>query len=175
MKTFSSKAYKITIILLVLLLIASGVCIVYLVSANRVNTKNRLPGIDYSAGNANDNAATDKSKQSGSLGSNTPTPTPTDTNIGITFVAAGQDQNGGPVVVKALLQNITSGVCHLTLKQGEKVVDKTVSIVRQSNYYTCDGFSIPFADVQAGGAQLTLNVTATNGASNYATKNITIQ
>jgi len=136
---------------------------------------NQIPGIDYSPAKPSDNEKNNEAKKSEDYGNNPENPMPTDSSIGITLAAAGQDQGGGPVIVKVLLQNINDGVCRLALKQGQKVIEKTGSVTRQNNYYTCDGFSIPFSDVQVGGAQLTLTVTATNGASNNVSTDITIK
>lgn len=173
-KNYNNKQKRLLIIATVLVIIAAAFAL-YKYSGKDGSVANRIPGIDYSPAKPSDNEANDKAKQSDSYGQDPGSPNTTDSNLGITFAAAGQDTDGGDVTVKVLLQNITDGVCHLTLKQGQAVVERTVNIVRQSNYYTCDGFNIPFSQVQVGSAQLTLTVNATNGATNYATKDITIK
>ncbi len=171
----NTKKYLLLLAGLVIVALAVWGVQAYTHRSKQKDTANHIPGIDYSPATPTDNAANDQAKESSNYGTNPQPPVTTDKNIDITLAAAGQDQDGGPIEVKALLEHITEGVCKLMLKQGTAVVEKTTNIIRQNTYYTCDGFNIPFSDVQVGNAQLTLTVTATNGATNYASQDITIR
>jgi len=77
-------------------------------------------------------------------------------NVTISLSAAGQDTAGGPLIVKALINGISSGTCNLKLIKDSVVKTYTASVADFGSYYGCDGFSIPYSDLSNGKWQLTL-------------------
>jgi hypothetical protein len=89
-------------------------------------------------------------------------------SINITLSAATQDEPGGPIIVRALVDGTTSGTCTLTLTSGAKTITKTDVISNAGTYYTCKGFSVAKSEVSNGNWNLKLvveNETKTGEAS----------
>lgn len=118
--------------------------------------------IDYSP--ATEAEMPDESIKQQDTGTHTESPTQ---NVGeaiaITLSAAGQDYKGGPVVIRTLLSNANGGTCTATLVKGSASKTYTSDINWQGNYYSCEGFNVPYADLSAGTWELT--VRADQGAN----------
>jgi hypothetical protein len=76
------------------------------------------------------------------------------------LTAAGQDQVGGPVVVKALLTDVTNGTCNLKLTKDNDTKTYSSNVINTGTYYSCDGFNIPVTDLSSGTWVVSLNVTS---------------
>jgi hypothetical protein len=79
-------------------------------------------------------------------------------SISVTLSAAGQDEPGGPVIVRALIDGTTSGTCTLTLTSSTNTVTKTATVSNAGTYYMCKGFSVPKSEVSNGSWDLKLVV-----------------
>lgn len=129
--------------------------------------------VQYTPASPTENDTVNEEKSNGSL-DQTPTPPAAGSPIGVTLTAAGQDVSGGPVVVKVLLTDVTSGTCDITLKQGDTLKTYSASIINAGTYYTCDGFEIPLNDLATGTWQLTATVTSAD-RSGTATQSVEVK
>jgi cytoskeletal protein RodZ len=84
-------------------------------------------------------------------------------NITVSFSAATQDNPGGPVIVKALINGTTTGTCNLVMSKGEVEKTYNASVTNLGTYYGCDGFSVPVSDISTGSWKAVLTVS--NGSS----------
>lgn len=116
--------------------------------------------VEYAPADSTDNDEINQKKADGTLGASNPTPTGAPINVALT--AAGQDAAGGPFVVKALLTDVASGTCDVTLSINNIVKSYSASVISAGNYYTCDGFEIPFDDLTVGTWNLTVTVSSTD-------------
>jgi hypothetical protein len=167
------------------LLVVAGVLIIGGVIAFGLSHRhnlaaNQLPGVDYSPATVQDNKSINDRKTSsgndnkGGHDTNDSVTLPANSPIGITLAAAGQDTARGPVVIKAMLTRATRGTCSLHMTSGSQVIDKQAAIVQQGNYFSCDGFSIPYTDVTPGDWHMTLTVKTAEG-SKSVDQTITVQ
>jgi len=85
----------------------------------------------------------------------------------ITGLSAQQETNGTVTVLTKLVSG-TTGTCTVTAKNGSKTTTKTAAILYQSEFSTCEGFSIPISELGSGQWELSLAV----GSS---TKSTTLQ
>jgi hypothetical protein len=129
------------------------------VVASEVATVRPVNSVEYTPADPTDNDEINQKKADGTLGASNSTPAGAPINVVLT--AAGQDSAGGPVVVKVLLTDVTSGTCDMTLTQNEVTKSYSASVINAGNYYTCDGFEIPFEDLTVGTWNLTVTVTST--------------
>lgn len=93
-------------------------------------------------------------------------------NILISISTAGQDNHGGPLVIGAIISNVSSGNCTYVLSKNE--INKTYSstINLSGTTYICN-YSVPFGDLSIGVWQLT--VKAQKGdKSEEVTRSVTI-
>ncbi len=130
------------------------------VAASEVATARPVNSVEYTPADSTDNDEINQKKADGTLGASNPTPTGAPINVALT--AAGQDAAGGPFVVKALLTDVTSGTCDVTLSKNNIVKSYSASVISAGNYYTCDGFEIPFDDLTVGTWNLTVTVSSTD-------------
>lgn len=117
--------------------------------------------VQYTPASPTDNDQINEEKANGTLGQ-TPTPSAEGSPISVTLTAAGQDASGGPVIVKVLLTDVTSGTCDITLNQGNISKKYSASVINAGTYYTCDGFEVPLGELATGTWQLTATVTSTD-------------
>ncbi|MEX0748990.1 MAG: hypothetical protein WD467_02160 [Candidatus Saccharimonadales bacterium] len=62
------------------------------------------------------------------------------------------EQSGDAIRVSAIFNTISSGTCRLTLeKAGHESIVRSAEVVVGPNYYACDGFRIPIAELPAMG------------------------
>jgi hypothetical protein len=116
--------------------------------------------IDYSPATPTDNEGINKQKEDGTLGSDTTQQPNNSAPINVVLTAAGQDQVGGPVVVKALLTDVKNGSCALMLTKDDVIKNYSAAVVNTGTYYSCDGFAVPVADLSAGTWVVNLSVTS---------------
>lgn len=114
--------------------------------------------IEYTPADPTDNDEINQKKADGTLGASNSAPAGAPINVVLT--AAGQDAAGGPVVIKALLTDVTSGTCDVTLTQNEVTKSYSASVISAGNYYTCDGFEIPLEDLSVGSWNLVATITS---------------
>jgi hypothetical protein len=114
--------------------------------------------VEYTVADPTDNDEINQKKADGTLGASNSAPAGEPINVVLT--AAGQDTAGGPVIVKVLLTDVTSGNCDITLNQNEVTKSYSTSVISAGNYYTCDGFEIPLEDISVGSWNLTATVTS---------------
>ena len=86
--------------------------------------------------------------------------------IGVSLSAAGQDTNGGPIIVKAMVGS-ADGNCTINLSNSSFSKDYTTPINNLGTYYGC-GLDIPIDSLSTGNYELKLtanNATATGSAT----------
>lgn len=89
----------------------------------------------------------------------TPTTQPSARSINIIVSALGQDTNGGPLLVRTILEGATgTGTCTIKATSGSMAKTYTTDIVFSGTYYSCN-YSIPFADLSAGQWNVSINAT----------------
>lgn len=128
--------------------------------------------VEYTPADPTDSDEINQKKADGTLGATNPTSAGAPINVTIT--AATQDVAGGPVVIKLLLNDVTSGTCDITLKQNEIAKSYSASVISAGNYYTCDGFEIPLEDLSTGPWNMTATVTSAD-RSGSANQNIEVK
>lgn len=116
--------------------------------------------IDYSPASPTDNEDIDKQKEDGSLGNDSMQQPNNSAPINVVLTAAGQDQVGGPVVVKALLTDVTNGTCALTLTKDGIAKNYSAAVINTGTYYSCEGFNVPVGDLSSGTWMVNLSVTS---------------
>ena len=83
-------------------------------------------------------------------------PTTQNSAISISLSAAGQDEIGGPLIVKAIITGTSTGKCYLSLKKDSVVKEYEASLINLGTYFGCDGFSVPISDLSVGKWNLSL-------------------
>lgn len=78
-----------------------------------------------------------------------------DENITVTLSAAGQDEVGGPLIVRSILQNADGGGCTLVLDSGEVSRTYNSEVVFAGTYYACN-FTVPATELLPGEWNLSL-------------------
>ena len=128
--------------------------------------------VEYTPADPTDNDEINQKKADGTLDS--ANSTAAGGPINVTITAATQDVAGGPVIIKLLLNDVTSGTCDITLKQNETTKFYSASVISAGNYYTCDGFEIPLEDLATGSWNMTATVTSTDRTGS-ANQNIEVK
>lgn len=118
------------------------------------STTRPVNDVDYSPATTSEQDEADRTKQA--LIDQANNPSQNQSNVTISLSAAGQDTVGGPLVVKALINGISSGTCNLKLTKDSIVKTYTASVADFGSYYGCAGFSVPYNDLSNGTWQLTL-------------------
>lgn len=80
------------------------------------------------------------------------------TNLSISLIAAAQDNTGGPLVVRSMVDGATTGKCTITVTNTLK--SYTVDIVSFGTYFGCQATDIPASELSNG--KQTLTVSAYN-------------
>lgn len=73
--------------------------------------------------------------------------------------------NSTLIIRTTINQSGITGSCDLTLKNGSKVVSRTVSIAQNPSSSTCEGFDIPVSELSKGNWNITIDITALNRAT----------
>ncbi len=149
----------------VLLLEKSQITDLYSKPVQVTATERPVNDIDYSPPTKEQQQEADQTKQQLIEQSNSTSPLPE--TISITLSAAGQDVNGGPLIVRSLVMGTTTGSCTLTLTKEGVTKEYSNQVTNLGTYYGCEGFNIPVSDLAAGTWQLTLK--ANNGNLNGST------
>lgn len=78
--------------------------------------------------------------------------------ITISLSAAGQDEIGGPLIVKAIITGTSTGKCSLSLQKDSVTKKYEANLINLGTYFGCEGFSIPISDLSAGKWNLNLSI-----------------
>jgi hypothetical protein len=116
--------------------------------------------IDYSPATSTDNNDINQQKEDGTLGSDNNENQNNAAPISVVLTAAGQDFIGGPIVVKALLNDVKNGTCDLRLSKDGVERNYTASVINSGTYYSCDGFEVPITELTAGTWNIVLTVSS---------------
>jgi hypothetical protein len=127
-------------------------------------TSNEVRGVnevDYSPADPTENDEINAKKESGQLGTDNQAQPEPGTPINVVLTAATQDTAGGPVVVRVLLTDVSSGTCNIAISKDGVTNNYTRNVVNAGTYYNCEALDIPASELSAGTWQL--NVSVTNG------------
>lgn len=83
-------------------------------------------------------------------------------------------ETDGSVTIFTELKNYSDGTCDLTIKNGAETYTKTVPVLYQASFSTCEGFSIPADTLSNGTWQISLTVTS-KGKANTNTISAEVQ
>lgn len=153
---FCASCFALATSLVVIILEKTRVTNIYTkpVSASLTTTSASVNSVDYSPA-TNTEKPSDFAKQQDVSAQTNNTQA---TAISITFSAAGQDNAGGPVLIRTILDGATGGSCAINLTKDSVVKSYTTSITWQGTYYSCNK-DVPFADLSTGVWQLKLVAT----------------
>lgn len=87
----------------------------------------------------------------------------TTNNISVSLSAASQDEKGGPIVVRAIINGGNGGQCKVTLTGNGLSKELTAAVQNVGTYNSCEGFDIPITEISSG--SYTLDLTVTSGSS----------
>lgn len=130
--------------------------------------------VDYSPATPDNNTDINSQKASGSIDNPKTTTPPNSSPISVVLSAANQDEKGGPVIVRAILDNLTGGTCTLTLTKGSIVKTYHADVTWLGTYYGCGGFDVPYSDLSVGAWNLKLVVTQ-NANRGEASQTVTVE
>ena len=129
--------------------------------------------VDYSPASTTDNEDINKQKESGQT---TTAPAPTN-DLNVVLTAKDQSGPSKPLEVRTVITPLTtSGICTLTLsKSGASSITKTVALVDQGSYSTCENLDISADQFSTSGTwNLSLVVTGPNSARGETTASVEI-
>ena len=115
--------------------------------------------ISYTPADPQDNAETNQNKSEDKFGNSPVAPEP-GAPVQVVLTAATQDEPGGPVVVRVLLTDVTTGTCTISLTKGVTKKEYVKNIVNAGTYYNCEALDIPISDLSAGDWNLEVKVTS---------------
>ena len=124
-----------------------------------VSTVRPVNDVQYTPADPTDNDETNQKKQDGTLDQN-PAPAPPGSPINVVLAAAGQDNVGGPVVVRVLLTDVTTGTCTISLTNGATSKEYVKNVVNAGTYYNCEALDIPIGELTPGSWNLAVTVTS---------------
>ncbi|MEO6760813.1 MAG: hypothetical protein ABI220_00335 [Candidatus Saccharimonadales bacterium] len=84
--------------------------------------------------------------------------TPPVSSQGITLTP--KQDNSSQVSLTTKLSGYSDGTCSLTVANGDKSVTQTATVIYQSQFSTCAGFTIPVSSLGTGTWQFNLTVTS---------------
>lgn len=114
--------------------------------------------VQYTPADPTDNDEINKQKED--ITNSTTEPDNETKTINVVLTAAGQDEVGGPVIVKALLNDVKNGTCDLRLSKDGVERNYSASVINTGTYYSCDGFEVPLDELSAGSWNITLTVSS---------------
>jgi hypothetical protein len=126
------------------------------------NTARPVNDIQYAPADPTDNDSINSQKETGSLGNENNPTSESNTPISIILTAFGQDDVGGPLVIRALLNDVKDGTCTLALSKEGAIKSYTANVVNTGTYYSCEGFDIPVSDLGPGTWEISLTVNSGN-------------
>lgn len=129
--------------------------------------------IQYTPADPTDNDTTNQQKADGTL-DQIAQPSTSGSPISVILTAAGQDVVGGPVVVKVLLTDVNNGTCDVQMSKDGNIKNYSASVTNAGTYYTCDGFEVPFEDLELGSWKIKVTVTS-NDRSGTAEQTIEVK
>lgn len=132
-----------------------------------------VSSIDYSPAKTTDNDDIESKKETGAITEQPPAPT-NDTAIQITYIANGQDEEKGPLLIRTLLGGVGEGTCTITLTRDDVTKTKETNVVQQNNTFSCN-FDIAYDELSQGEWNINLLVKTQDGRQNNASANTTIR
>ncbi|MCB9817854.1 hypothetical protein H6795_05045 [Candidatus Nomurabacteria bacterium] len=115
--------------------------------------------VQYTPANPTDSDETNQKKLDGTIDQNK-APASTGAPINVVLTAAGQDNIGGPVVVRVLLTDVTTGTCTISLTNGSSSKEYVKNVVNAGTYYNCEALDIPIGELTPGSWNLAVTVTS---------------
>ncbi|MEO5690819.1 MAG: hypothetical protein ABIQ64_01395 [Candidatus Saccharimonadales bacterium] len=100
-------------------------------------------------------------------------PESTDNNISVQV--SSMSQRDGVLKIRTIIQDVISGSCKLTLKQGSAKFEFSADTQNMGSYSVCKGFDVPVTDLSKGEWQVQIDYTNSDGATGSAVKQVTIQ
>ncbi len=129
--------------------------------------------VQYTPADPTDNDQINQEKQDGTIAIDPDTPEPT-SPINVVLTAANQDTAGGPVVIRVLLTDVSSGSCDIKLQQDSTIKEFTKNVVNAGTYYNCEALDVPVGDLSAGTWALTVTV-ASGDRSGSASQDVEVR
>jgi hypothetical protein len=115
--------------------------------------------VQYTPADPTDNDTTNQQKQDNTL-DQVPPPPASGSPINVVLTAAGQDNIDGPVVIRVLLTDVTTGTCTISLTNGTTSKEYVKNVVNAGTYYNCEALDIPINDLSPGNWNLVVTVTS---------------
>lgn len=160
-----TKKVKGLIVLVVLLVAAVAAWILFYSSKNQSDDTQAQPSITV------DKASDIPEKTSDSATTNKVTDSPTGKAIGISISALGQDEMGGPILVRTILSDADGGSCTYTFSKSGQTKTYTSDVIFTGTYYVCN-YNVPFPDLSIGNWTAKIDIKQGN---NYGTLSKDIQ
>ena len=88
-----------------------------------------------------------------------PSTSPTEASVDSSSIEINASQSGSSVTILTKLSAISSGLCALSIANGEKSFTDTAQVIYQPEFSSCAGFSIATSQLGPGIWDITLNVT----------------
>lgn len=182
-----NKTKKLNILILAIILVAVlGLAILIFEKTNVTNIFSRssvsktdegndpkkVNDVNYDAPSAEetDEANRIKAEAQQKLDSSSPN---TNKSIAISLSAAGQDETGGPIIVRSIV-DVASGNCVATITGTSYSKSFTASVENLGTYYGCGAINIPVGDMAIGVYKLTFEVSS-DGAQGLITQNVEVR
>lgn len=156
LKKTTTKTY-ILIVLITIILIS--ISIMYSLNSKFIN--NLLNKSTVQESDQNKNAPTDSNNKQKFIEDQTNSnPTNLSNHTDNDIILSAHKETDGKVTILTELKNYSDGICNLQIKNNEKTVNDSASVLFQGKNSTCEGFSIPIDSLGAGTWQITLSVTS---------------
>lgn len=94
-------------------------------------------------------------------------------SIAISLSAAGQDDVGGPIIVRSIV-DAASGNCVATITANDYSKTFTSTVESLGTYYGCGAINIPVSEMAVGTYKLTIEVT-NDSAQGLITQNVEVR
>lgn len=144
------------------------------VSNEVIYEENPVNKIDYSPADPTENDEINNKKESGELTNDNVDQTQPGEPIDVVLTAAGQDNVGGPVVVRVLLTDVNNGTCSIKISKDDVVKQFNRQVVNAGTYYNCEALDIPVSELSQG--QWNLDVSVVSGdRSGTATASVEVK
>lgn len=85
------------------------------------------------------------------------------------------EQSGQSVIIRTQLFEYPSGTCSLSIENGSKTYRSEADILYQSEYSTCQGFSVPLSELGSGRWTISIKATPVGGLSNINTTSFEVK
>lgn len=118
--------------------------------------------IDYSPTSDEEKSDGETIKQQAADQANSPEQSTNNSTISVSLSAAGQDEKGGPIIVRTIVNGDSSGTCSVVIKNSNISKEYSAVVVNSGTYNSCNGFDIPVNEIPAGSYSLILTVVSGN-------------